>query len=78
MYALTKFLYGPSNVQQHLLCVSDNIESLVHHYNCLDRSEIKGKKIFITPFEDSEVLKVYLGVRYLRKNHFTIEYVEKV
>ena len=56
MYGLFRVSFDPW-INNDLVCVSKSVESLVHHYNCLDRDETRGKKLLELPFDTVDGLQ---------------------
>ncbi len=62
-----------------LICVSATVDNLIHHYNCMDRNETTGKKLWeLQNKSDPHRFTRYMNFRALRKTRFVIDEVEEV
>lgn len=78
MYALYRVTVD-HYVDWDLICVSKDADKLVHYYNCMDRDETAGKKLWeLQVGKDPDKMRNYLNFRELKKAHFVIDEVEEV
>lgn len=73
MYGLFKVEFR-ADANSSLICVSESPEQLLHYYNCMDRDETRGRKLYDTSVEQ-DIWPTLRRVYHLRHTCFLIQEV---